>query len=268
MRRFIAVLLAAFAVCGTLVAGFSFAGVVGKASPRATAVTTIDVQAYEYNFTLSSSTAPAGTVVFNVKNTGKDAHDFAIAGRKTPTLDPGQSATLTIDLAAGQYNYACTIGEHASFGMQGQFTVTGAATTTTQVITTNGTTITTTATTTQTTPPPTPVQTVAVTEKEFKIILPSTSKIIYVKKKIRGKLVRVKKIIVTPKPLKAGLTKFVIRNVGKIPHNFVIQNQQSLVYAGGKSGTFTATLTPGTAKYECSITGHAALGMKGSVVVK
>src|SRR5579872_1042453 len=264
MRRFVAVLLVAFAVCGTLVAGFSFAGVVGGKSTGRVADTTITIQAYEFSFTLSASSAPAGIINFVVTNTGTQEHDFSIAGHGTPTLEPGQTATLTVNLAAGTYNYACTIGEHASFGMQGQFTVTGGTQTTTQVITTNGTTITTTATTTQTTtPPPPPVQTVAVQEKEFKIILPSTSRIVKTVKIVKGKRVTVKHTVVTPKPLKPGLTHFVIRNIGKIPHNFVIAGQQSLVVSPGKSTTLDVTLKKGTASYKCSITGHAALGMRG-----
>jgi uncharacterized cupredoxin-like copper-binding protein len=260
MRRFAFALLVTVAVVGTAVAGFSFAGVL---SPRATTVTDITVKASEFRFEMSADSAPAGTVVFHLQNAGTEVHDFAIAGQKTPTIGPGESATLTVNLAAGSYAYACTIGEHASFGMQGQFNVTGAAQTSTGVTTivTNGTTqvVTTTQTVTQPTTTPTPSATVKVTEKEFKIILPSTTK----KVKVKGKT----KLVTTVKPVKHGLIKFVVHNIGKLPHNFVIGGQQTLVIKSGGTATVSATLAKGKYKYICSITGHAALGMKGVLTV-
>ena len=269
MRRFIAVLIAALAVTGTAVAGFSAAGVVGGTSTRAAAETTINVSAYEYNFTLSASTAPAGIVHFVVTNIGKDDHDFSIAGQKTPTLQPGQNATLTVTLNGGTYNYACTIGEHASFGMVGTFTVTGQTTTAVTTITTGNTTIVSTQTTTATTTP-LPATTVSVSEKEFKIILPSTKKRVAYYKRVNGKRVKRFRTVLVQKPLKAGRVHFVIKNIGKIAHNFVIPDAggQSLVIGAGKSTTLDVDLTAGKHRFECSITGHAAAGMKGTLVAK
>src|SRR5438034_9066703 len=119
MRRFVIVLSACLAVVGTAVAGFSFAGITSPQTARATAVTDITVNATEFRFDLSATTAPAGTVNFRVVNNGTIEHDFAIAGKKTDTLLPGQSQVLSVDLTAVGYPYACTIREHASFGMQG-----------------------------------------------------------------------------------------------------------------------------------------------------
>lgn len=261
MRRFAFALLVTVAVVGTAVAGFSFAGVLG---PRATTVTDITVKASEFRFDMSANSAPAGTVVFHLQNVGTEVHDFAIAGQKTPTINPGESATLTVNMAAGSYAYACTIGEHASFGMQGQFNVTPGTATSTALttITTGGTTqvVTTTQTVTQpTTTTPAPSATVKVSEKEFKIILPTTTKTV----RVNGKL----KTITVVKPVKHGRIKFVVKNVGKIPHNFVIGGQQTLVLASGKSGSVIVSLKKGKYKYICSITGHAALGMKGVLTV-
>src|SRR5579862_170298 len=50
----------------------------------------------ENAFTLSRATVPVGTVVFDVVNRGRRAHAFSIAGKKTPLLAPGRSATLTV----------------------------------------------------------------------------------------------------------------------------------------------------------------------------
>jgi uncharacterized cupredoxin-like copper-binding protein len=200
-------------------------------------------------------------VRFHVINEGADVHDFAIGGQKTPTLNPGGTADLTVTFAAGTYNYACTIGHHAEDGMQGAFTVTGAAATSTAVTTivSNGTTQVVTTTQTVTQPPAVPTATVKVTENEFKIILPSTTK----KVKVKGKT----KLVTTVKPIKHGLIHFVVKNAGKLPHNFVIGGQQTVVLSAGKSGSIDVALKKGTYKYICSITGHAALGMKGVLTV-
>jgi uncharacterized cupredoxin-like copper-binding protein len=269
MRRFLIALFACFAVAGTAVAGFSFAGVIGPQAAGKTAATDINVSAVEYSFILTDnsgnqvSTLPAGVVNFHVKNNGTIEHDFAIAGQKTPTLQPGQTATLTVTLQPGQQNYACTIGEHASFGMVGTLNVTGQVQTTTQVITTNGTTVTTTQTQTQPTTTPKPTATIKVTEKEWKILLPSTTK--KVKVKVKGKT-RVK-TVTTIKPVKAGLVRFVVKNTGKIGHNFVIANGQTTVLKPGQSQAITVNLVKGKRSFECSVAGHAKLGMKGTLVV-
>jgi uncharacterized cupredoxin-like copper-binding protein len=277
MRRFILVFLTLLAVAGTAVAGFSFAGVVSGTSPvavgRAAVTTNVDVQAGEYYFKLSPSTAPVGTVVFTVRNVGTEVHDFSIAGHTTPTISPGTSATLTVNFSQpGPYGYACNIGEHAELGMEGSYTITGATqtTTATTVITTGGTTrtVTTTATTTATTPPPPkPTATVKVSEKEFKIALPSTTKKVAVYKRVKGKRVKTFKKVVTVKPVRHGLVRFVVKNVGKIGHNFVIAGHQTLVIKPGKTSSIDVPLKKGKYKYLCSIQGHAALGMRGTLTV-
>ena len=71
---------------------------------------------------------PAGTITFVVQNTGQAPHNFAIKGNgveeRLPVLEPGQSATLTVDLSPGTYEYECTVPGHAMAGMQGTLTVT------------------------------------------------------------------------------------------------------------------------------------------------
>jgi uncharacterized cupredoxin-like copper-binding protein len=273
MRRFVLAVVVCLAVAGTAVAGFSFAGVVGPQTAQKVAVTDINISAIEYDFIITDSSgarvtsAPAGVINFHVKNNGTIEHDFQIAGQKTPTLNPGQSATLTVTLNGGAYNYACTIGEHASFGMFGQFTITGQVQTTTQVITTNGTTITTTATQTQSTTAPKPVATVRVTEKEFKILLPSVKKRVAYFVRVKGKRVKKFKTVSVQKPVKHGLVRFVVKNTGKIAHNFVIGTGQTTIIKSGGTDTIDVTLAKGKRKFVCSITGHAAAGMKGTLVV-
>jgi uncharacterized cupredoxin-like copper-binding protein len=265
MRRFVTILLATAAVVGTAVAGFAFAGGLKPQAAKEAQATTVTVEMTEFNFRLSTTTGPAGDYIFLVHNGGTIEHDFSIGGKTTPTIGAGGSATLNVTLAAGDRPYVCTIGEHASFGMEGLFKVTPATGTTT-VITTNGSTIVTT-----TPPPPTttpkPVATVKVTEKEFKIILPTVKKKVKVRVKVKGKFVTRTKTVSIQKPVPHGLVRFVVKNVGKIPHDFVIGADRTLSIKPGGTYTLDATLTKGKKKFICSVTGHASLGMKGTLVV-
>jgi uncharacterized cupredoxin-like copper-binding protein len=72
----------------------------------------------EFKFTIAKS-AKAGSVTFVVKNSGALPHDFKIAGKKTPLLQSGQSAKLTVTLKAGSYPYLCAVSGHAAAGMKG-----------------------------------------------------------------------------------------------------------------------------------------------------
>jgi uncharacterized cupredoxin-like copper-binding protein len=101
-----------------VVAPYAFARTQSRAS------TTVKVTATEYKFTLSPKSAPHGLVIFKVTNKGKIAHDFKIAGKKTPLLKAGKSATLKVTLKKGSYKYLCTVVFHASYGMKGTLKVT------------------------------------------------------------------------------------------------------------------------------------------------
>ena len=83
--------------------------------------TTVKVTAKEYKFVLSRKSAPHGKVVFKIVNKGVLKHDFKIAGKKTPLLKRGKSATLTVTLKKGRHPYICTVDSHAKFGMKGVF---------------------------------------------------------------------------------------------------------------------------------------------------
>jgi uncharacterized cupredoxin-like copper-binding protein len=95
--------------------------------PIATAKTsgaTVTVKATSsLKFILSTKSAKAGVVTFKVKNTGAIPHDFKIAGKKTPLLGGGKSATLKVTLKKGKYAYLCTVPGHAAAGMKGVFIV-------------------------------------------------------------------------------------------------------------------------------------------------
>jgi uncharacterized cupredoxin-like copper-binding protein len=84
--------------------------------------TSIKVTAVDLKFIMPLKSAKAGQVVFLVTNKGHVAHDFKIAGKKTPLIQPGKNATLKVTLKKGKYPYLCTVPGHAAAGMKGVFT--------------------------------------------------------------------------------------------------------------------------------------------------
>jgi uncharacterized cupredoxin-like copper-binding protein len=97
---------------------------VGASQPAAHAAkASVAVSAREFKFALRPTSATHGSVTFNVKNAGKIAHDFKIAGKKTPLVQPRKTARLTLNLKKGSYKYLCTVPGHAASGMQGTFRV-------------------------------------------------------------------------------------------------------------------------------------------------
>ena len=60
-----------------------------------------------------------------------------------------------------------------------------------------------------------------------------------------------------------------LANAGTIEHDFTIEGRESdkVVVAAGKKGTATFTLAAGTYKFYCSVAGHEAAGMKGTLTV-
>jgi uncharacterized cupredoxin-like copper-binding protein len=70
-----------------------------------------------------------GTYAFEVVNEGDVAHALEVEGEgieeETDTLDPGQRATLTVELDGGTYELYCPVGDHADRGMTGKLEVAG-----------------------------------------------------------------------------------------------------------------------------------------------
>ena len=114
--RRLAVGLAALATA----VGFTASSVLG--APAQAQSTTVKVTAFDLGFKLSTKKAKAGKVTFKVTNTGSLQHDFQIAGKKTPLLAHGKSATLTVTIKKGKNAYKCTVPGHAAGGMKGTFT--------------------------------------------------------------------------------------------------------------------------------------------------
>jgi uncharacterized cupredoxin-like copper-binding protein len=67
--------------------------------------------------------------------------------------------------------------------------------------------------------------------------------------------------------VKAGSVTFKVTNKGKVAHDFSIAGKKTKLLQPGKSGTLTVTLKKGSAAYKCTVSGHAAAGMKGKLKV-
>ena len=90
-----------------------------------TANTTVQVDMFEYGFTLSQSSIPSGTVTFVIKNSGAEVHNFDVNGVHSGALiGAGATETWTVKMAPGQYLYTCDVPFHVDKGMTGAFTVT------------------------------------------------------------------------------------------------------------------------------------------------
>jgi uncharacterized cupredoxin-like copper-binding protein len=85
---------------------------------------TVAVSATEMSFRLTPKTAKRGAVTFRVRNVGDIPHDFKIAGKKSPLVLPGRTATLNVTFRrAGRYPYLCAVPGHAAAGMKGTLVV-------------------------------------------------------------------------------------------------------------------------------------------------
>ena len=70
-----------------------------------------------------------GTYTFMVTNNGQTSHALEIEGNgveeETDTLSPGDSAEVTVELTAGEYELYCPIDGHRAQGMEGTLVVAG-----------------------------------------------------------------------------------------------------------------------------------------------
>jgi uncharacterized cupredoxin-like copper-binding protein len=67
---------------------------------------------------------------------------------------------------------------------------------------------------------------------------------------------------------KPGSATFKVTNVGHIAHDFTIDKKTTKLLQAGQSTTLTVKFAKkGSYYYECTVPGHAALGMKGNFKV-
>jgi uncharacterized cupredoxin-like copper-binding protein len=112
--------------------------------------------------------------------------------------------------------------------------------------TVTSTTASTTPATTQAAPSAAKAAMISVRETEFKIVLPA-------------------------KRLRAGKITFAVKNVGRAPHNLVVEGNglttATPIFNGGESKTLKVSLKPGRYELYCSVPGHKQAGMDLKVTV-
>ena len=118
--------------------------VAAVSASSAVAATTVKVSLKEFKVVLSTKTAKAGPVTFQVKNVGKIDHELVVvktgaAAGKLPVkggkanekgsvgevavLKPGKGGALTRKLAKGKYVLLCNLAGHYQAGQFASFTV-------------------------------------------------------------------------------------------------------------------------------------------------
>ena len=66
-----------------------------------------------------------------------------------------------------------------------------------------------------------------------------------------------------------GKVTFTVTNKGNLPHDFKIAGKKTALLSPGKSAKLVITFKKaGKYPYLCTVSGHAAAGMKGTFVVK
>lgn len=87
----------------------------------AAAGTTVDVSLDDFVINMPDR-LPAGAITFNVTNVGERLHNLEIEGQGVEAvlpqdLESGQSGSMTVELAPGEYTVYCPVGQHADRGM-------------------------------------------------------------------------------------------------------------------------------------------------------
>ena len=77
------------------------------------------------------------------------------------------------------------------------------------------------------------------------------------------------KFTLSKKTVPKGITTFKVTNKGTIRHDFKIAGKKTVALATGKTATLRVTFKKaGKYAYLCTLPGHAAGGMKGTLTVK
>ena len=88
----------------------------------------VEVSATEFAFDPSNiQLDEAGTYTFRLTNDGEFEHALEIEGQgieeETDVIGGGETAELTVDLAEGEYEIYCPVGNHREMGMEGTLVV-------------------------------------------------------------------------------------------------------------------------------------------------
>lgn len=67
---------------------------------------------------------------------------------------------------------------------------------------------------------------------------------------------------------KLGRVTFVVRNTGRMPHDFQIKGKKTPLIRPGRTARLVVTFRKGRYRYICTVPGHAAAGMRGVFTVR
>ena len=76
------------------------------------------------------------------------------------------------------------------------------------------------------------------------------------------------KFTLSKKTIVKGVTTFKVTNRGNLSHDFKIAGKRTPLLKAGKAATLKVTLKAGKFAFLCTVPGHAAAGMKGTLTVK
>lgn len=141
LRRALGI-MAALALAATACGGNGGSGDAGGTSHS------VDATVKDFAITLDPSSVTAGDVEFSITNDGPSVHEFVVLGTdlaagelpvegsevneddaslssegEAEDIEPGTTASLTLNLAAGSYVVICNISGHYTSGMRAAFTV-------------------------------------------------------------------------------------------------------------------------------------------------
>jgi plastocyanin len=117
------------AVAGALEAAAAMAAG-GEASAEAEGAadlpTEVAIESIDIDFNVDTIEIPANTdVTITITNNGVAAHDFVVEGTEIDSgyINGGSSATVTVNLAPGEYVFFCSVPGHRAAGMVGTLIV-------------------------------------------------------------------------------------------------------------------------------------------------
>jgi uncharacterized cupredoxin-like copper-binding protein len=199
----------------------------------------LQVSAIDIAYDVKELEGPADTdFTITVTNNGAADHDFVIEGTdfKTSLLRAGQSETITVNLPAGEYTFFCSVPGHRPAGMEGTLTITEGGGASVAPSADDG------EADDAASDEPVELQVTAVDIDFLETELEAPAD-----------------------------TEFTITltNNGMIQHDFRIEGTdfRTELLNGGETETLTITLPAGEYTYYCSVPGHRAAGMEGTLIV-
>jgi nitrite reductase (NO-forming) len=100
----------------------------GTSHEPAAASGTITFESFDLGFTPANASVDApGRYTVELRNTGQVPHDITFPGGEQALANPGETATVEVDIPADGITFICSIPGHEQGGMAGAISVTGTA---------------------------------------------------------------------------------------------------------------------------------------------